>query len=142
MVYQLIYGSAATRPFTQPDLAELLRLARVNNARLGITGMLVYHDGSFLQVLEGPQAAVQTPVEKISRDDRHSKLTVFRKGVNQEREFGEWSMAFHALSSEESASLGGFKQITSLAPSDVESARFRALLKAFTKINRLDADAA
>ena len=124
IAYQLIYGSAAVRPLTQPDLAELLRLARANNARLGITGMLVYHDGSFLRVLEGPQAAVQVLVEKISRDDRHSTLIVFSKGLNEARESGEWSIAFHAPTAEQVAAIGGFRQLTSLAPEDIEGAEF------------------
>jgi len=51
---QLIYVSAATNRFNPAELRELLRLARLKNQQLDVTGMLLYHEGSFLQVLEGP----------------------------------------------------------------------------------------
>ncbi|HPB31711.1 MAG TPA: BLUF domain-containing protein, partial [Candidatus Sumerlaeota bacterium] len=49
----LIYCSAAARPFSHKALTDLLGIARIHNARYGLTGMLLYSDGSFFQVLEG-----------------------------------------------------------------------------------------
>ena len=51
---EYIYASAATQEFSGDDLIELLRLARTNNTQRDITGTLLHHDGSSLQVLEGP----------------------------------------------------------------------------------------
>ena len=56
----LIYGSAAVDPFTEPELIALLEKSRANNQSLGVTGMLVYRDGNFLQVLEGEAEQVDT----------------------------------------------------------------------------------
>ena len=50
---RLVYVSAATVPFTDAALAQLLNISRKNNVAAGITGMLVYRDGDFLQILEG-----------------------------------------------------------------------------------------
>ena len=55
-VFQLIYVSLATRPMTPGDLVELLTQSRDKNARLGITGLLVYHNREFMQLLEGERA--------------------------------------------------------------------------------------
>ena len=53
------------------ELAEILRIARENNAAHDISGMLVYHGGSFLQVLEGPEGAVNS----LYREDRERPET-------------------------------------------------------------------
>lgn len=55
---QLVYMSAALWRPTRSDLVTLLAKARQNNSQLGVTGMLLYHDGSFMQVLEGEEPAV------------------------------------------------------------------------------------
>ena len=52
-IYQLVYISAANHEFTEKELHELLSKARKNNESYGITGMLLYHQGSFIQALEG-----------------------------------------------------------------------------------------
>ena len=70
-VLQLGYASAATVEFSDDDLRELLAKSRSNNMAAGITGMLLYHEGSFLQVLEGPSEAVEHLYARIRRDKRH-----------------------------------------------------------------------
>jgi Sensors of blue-light using FAD len=56
-MYELIYTSAETQAFTPADLAAMLRVARENNAAAHVTGILLYHQGSFMQVLEGEQSS-------------------------------------------------------------------------------------
>jgi hypothetical protein len=58
-VLQLVYASAAAVPFTIAQLESLLTKARRKNSLCDVTGMLLYHEGSFFQVLEGPEAAVR-----------------------------------------------------------------------------------
>jgi hypothetical protein len=57
------------------ELDEILLKSRVNNASLGITGILLFNLGSFFQVLEGEKVTVETLYEKISKDKRHNKTT-------------------------------------------------------------------
>ena len=58
-MYQLVYTSLlATREFPAADLKKLLVRARLRNKEAGVTGMLVFHDGTFLQALEGEKRAV------------------------------------------------------------------------------------
>ncbi len=58
-MFFLVYVSSAVRPFSRVDLDDLLATSRANNARVGITGMLLYKDGNFMQVLEGDEEAVR-----------------------------------------------------------------------------------
>lgn len=93
-VHRLVYVSAATEPFSDTDLAELLAVARANNAARDVTGMLLYHDGSFMQVLEGEQAVVQAVFDKIEHDPRHTNAMILLREDVEERTFESWAMGF------------------------------------------------
>lgn len=100
LVFQLGYASAATKPFEGDELVELLTKARSNNAALGVTGMLLYHEGSFLQILEGRREAVESLYAKITEDPRHVDPLLLFRHEEHPRSFGDWTMGFHELRSE------------------------------------------
>lgn len=91
---QMIYASAATVPFNADQLETLLERARVNNASLGVTGVLLFKDETFFQVLEGEPDHVQAIYDKIELDARHGNVLLLAKNAITERNFGEWSMGF------------------------------------------------
>jgi Sensors of blue-light using FAD len=91
---QVMYASAALAAFTARDLAELLARARAHNEVCDVSGLLVYFEGSFLQVLEGPNDDVELLYQSITRDSRHTKCRLLLRTEIEEREFGEWSMGF------------------------------------------------
>ncbi|MCA9211437.1 MAG: BLUF domain-containing protein [Planctomycetales bacterium] len=93
-IYQLVYVSAATVPFSQADLEQLLSRARVNNASLDITGVLLFIDGTFFQVLEGSQENVNSLYEQIELDERHIEKLVLVRRIIPQRNFAEWRMGF------------------------------------------------
>lgn len=93
-IHQLVYVSAGTIPFGASDLTALLIKARANNQRLGVSGMLVHHSGSFMQSLEGPEGVVQSLFELIERDKRHHRLVILSRTDGPRRDFGDWSMGF------------------------------------------------
>jgi hypothetical protein len=93
-----VYVSSAHKPLEDVELLELLRVARINNARRNITGMLLYRDGNFLQVLEGPASEVDDLIEKIKRDTRHHGVILMSRRGIEERQFAEWQMAFRNMS--------------------------------------------
>ena len=70
-VLQLVYASAETTPFSDEDLMALLEQSRAANEARGVTGMLLYHEGSFIQALEGDPETVRALYEKITHDGRH-----------------------------------------------------------------------
>jgi hypothetical protein len=77
-----------------PILASILAAARRNNARIGVTGALLYTARRFAQVLEGPPDAVEAIFETIQCDLRHDHVTVLEVSSPAERAFADWSMAF------------------------------------------------
>ena len=96
-MHQLVYVSAASWAMSNDDLNGILDASRRNNGRDGVTGMLLYIDGGFLQVLEGPKAAVERIFAHIRRDSRHNALRVLIEQETDERQFGGWSMGFERL---------------------------------------------
>lgn len=94
----LIYTSVATRPMLEQDLIDILEVSRKNNANNHITGLLLYHHGSFMQVLEGPRACVDYTYYRIARDQRHHYVTMVIYEPITTRTFGAWKMSFVNLS--------------------------------------------
>ncbi len=78
-------------------LAKILASARRNNASRGVTGALLFSDGCFAQVLEGPREAVEEVFETIQCDPRHSDVTIMHLHEVEQRSFGGWSMAFAGI---------------------------------------------
>ena len=107
-IYHLVYVSTATQPFSRQQLVELLEKSRINNAKVGVTGLLLYKDGVFIQVLEGARDAVQQVWERISRDPRHSVGTTLQTGETNFRQFPDWSMGFRDLDDPAVQQLPGF----------------------------------
>ncbi len=105
---RIIYSSAATAPFSERELEELLQKSRLNNLAADITGMLLYKDGNFMQTLEGPAIAVQTLLGKIKSDSRHSDVTTLMEGPILERSFGNWSMGFKKITQDTPISIPGY----------------------------------
>ncbi len=114
MIY-LVYVSSATRLLSEAELIELLQTARTNNQRDGITGMLLYSDGNFMQVIEGDEALVLSLHQKILSDPRHSKTITLLRRQTTERMFPEWSMGFRNLDLEAHEFLPGFTDFLTAA---------------------------
>lgn len=88
---QLIYTSQPFG-FEQAMLSGILRQARRNNTRDGITGALICRDDLYLQLLEGDAALVDAAYERIVPDDRHLSPQLIWRGVAEARLFGAWAM--------------------------------------------------
>lgn len=93
---QLLYVSNTSRDFPEENLKDILEAARRNNAAKHVTGMLLYLDGAFLQVLEGPADAVEEIYQAIRADKRHwNPLILLDREAS--RAFADWSMGFERL---------------------------------------------
>lgn len=90
---RLVYISTAKNLLDPAELEKLLLNARHNNLRDDITGMLIYHDGCFFQVLEGPEEAVRACYGRICHDRRHGGSIVLMDDAASSRLFGSWRMA-------------------------------------------------
>jgi len=111
---QISYISKATKAMSQDDLEEILRTSRENNARLGITGMLLYGNKTFVQILEGEEKAVNELIEKIKRDSRHADFQVLKKKTIDRREYADWSMEFKQVSGEDFQSVKGLENLVEM----------------------------
>lgn len=139
---QLIYASSATSVFTESALEPLLKQSRDNNAAHGISGILLYYEGSFLQVIEGEALEVEHLINVIKSDVRHhSFLQLLRRSI-ETREFPEWSMAFRDVtkSRETLEGFSDFLQKGKPNPFHGDASRAKMLLLAFKKVCNLTAD--
>ena len=71
---RMVYISSAVRLMTDAELVSLLRQCRANNEKAGITGMLLYKGGNFMQALEGPEEDVDRLQRRIETDPRHTGI--------------------------------------------------------------------
>lgn len=137
-MYQLIYASSSSVPFSSDELLELLKVSRSNNQKLNVTGLLLYRAGQFLQVLEGNREDVVSLYQKILLDKRHKDSRLLTEGEQAHRDFPDWSMGFRSFElSEESPP--GFTNLLNSAPNQPMLAQHRAaarlLLGAFRTAN-------
>lgn len=133
MLIQLIYCSVARRDFSSRNLSTLLRVARQNNARDNITGMLLYAEHSFFQVLEGEEQQVAALFDTIRKDPRHHNLTVIIREPIPERSFGNWTMGYADVTPEEVSEILGANSfmVESQLSLNVNRSRATKLLTAF-----------
>jgi hypothetical protein len=96
-MYFLIYVSSAVNLFSDEELTKLLEVSRRNNHRRGISGLLLYQAGNFMQVLEGAEKDVLETHGRISFDPRHTGLITLMQGQREGRDFEDWSMGFKKL---------------------------------------------
>ncbi|KPG75648.1 BLUF domain-containing protein [Frigoribacterium sp. RIT-PI-h] len=106
-----VYVSRSSYPFTDDDLANLLMTSRSNNARLGITGMLLHREGRFIQVLEGPDEAVRERLAVIARDPRHTAVHTIVDERVEDRLFPAWTMGYQAVTDDLAAVIPGYADV-------------------------------
>lgn len=94
---ELIYYSTANEDTTEHDIFNILRTARVFNFKHQITGCLLFHNGDFIQILEGEKKCVCELFSKIEIDPRHSNVTLLVQESIEKRLFDHWSMAYHII---------------------------------------------
>jgi len=103
-----VYVSCASKELTDQQLADLLELSRENNRKRGITGMLLYRGGDFMQVIEGPAAHIEHLLKALAADKRHTGMIVLKKTFIPERQFSGWQMAFRDLNGADVKNLEGY----------------------------------
>jgi hypothetical protein len=94
----LTYVSSATELLAVPELLDLLAAVRPKNEALGLSGLLLYSGGNIIQVLEGPEDAVESTFRTILDDPRHKDVIVMLRDPIEQRAFPDWSMGFRDIS--------------------------------------------
>ena len=93
-IVRLTYASRLKKPLKHDVLEKIMAVSRRNNRKLGVTGALCHSPRGFLQILEGPAAAVNELYNRIVRDPRHTQVTLLEYTKVPFREFENWSMAY------------------------------------------------
>jgi hypothetical protein len=96
----IAYVSTASSNLERQDLEAIVAAARGRNALSGVTGVLLYCDGNFMQYVEGPDEIVLSTFDRIARDPRHYQINEIMNQPIPEREFGDWTMGFTRASPE------------------------------------------
>lgn len=108
---QLIYISTATNRPAESELLYLLGQARSQNLRHQITGMLLYSNSTYLQVLEGDAKNVHGLYDAIRKDPRNEGHVILRESEIVSRDFPDWSMGFENLERCSPDELPGFVEV-------------------------------
>jgi hypothetical protein len=87
-----MYASRAAEGVDQDSLIGILRQSKAHNPALGVTGVLCFSQGIFLQVLEGGRSAVNRLYNRIATDPRHTQVELLSYEEIGERHFAGWSM--------------------------------------------------
>lgn len=121
----LIYISSATRAMGEQDLLDLLAQSRSRNTRQHVTGMLLYRDGAFLQVLEGERVDVKEIYRSITMDDRNTGHYLIANEAITDRNFPTWSMGFKDLTTCPADELEGYSDIFGKGASPDKIAKYK-----------------
>lgn len=131
----LIYASAATYPCSSEALLNLLSQARLKNRELNITGILLYVESNFFQVLEGNQKAVDSLFATISADNRHHNVVKIIYETIHARSFKYWEMGFANVTLSQLQTIEGLNDFFHAGTllTELDAGRSKKLLEAFSK---------
>ena len=131
-LHRLIYSSHACIP--EPDLdhevGAVIRASIRNNRDAAITGLLLFHEGYFVQALEGPAEAVMSTYRRLLDDPRHQTSKVLSAGPATAREFGDWNMCARRMTPGDDAILDALQARQVFRPDAFSGRAALRLLKA------------
>ena len=127
MLVRLMYASRAADSVSQDELVAILRKSKANNPGIGVTGVLCFSSGIFLQVLEGGRNAVSKLYNHIAVDPRHHDVVLLSYEEIGERSFSGWSMGQVNLSRLNPGLLMKYSETAVLDPYAVSGAVSMAL---------------
>jgi len=137
-MYYILYLSAVSDYLDDDELQNILSLSRKNNQMKNITGVLLYGNGQFIQLLEGDRDLLDKTFQKIKLDPRHLDITVIASGNLEKRCFPEWYMGFKPIRTESKEVLDGFLDLSKTAIQNNDCDLPVKLLQSFVRKNRLD----
>jgi hypothetical protein len=112
-MYFLIYSSNAVPGLKEEELKSMLVQARERNKEHLVTGLLLYYNRKFLQLIEGEKPTIKQLYHNIKNDQRHSNIVLLKEGDIDIPFFADWSMGYRSVQSHELVNEEGFKDLNS-----------------------------
>ncbi len=99
-VYHLSYVSTGCDNLNYDHIKDILDYSIEYNKEHDITGILLYCNKHFFQIIEGPEHEVKALFENIMIDSRHDNIIKLQEGYFCHRQFEKWHMAFKSYNCE------------------------------------------
>ncbi|MFA6245766.1 MAG: BLUF domain-containing protein [Mucilaginibacter sp.] len=133
----IVYISTAVKLMHENQLLDILHNARQHNAALNISGVLLYSEGTFIQVLEGKDSVIDALYSRIQADQRHKNVIKLIDEPIAEKSFSQWLMGFAVTDSTKTEKLVGY--LKSISDLDLKSGKGSAIaaIKTFIESNQL-----
>ena len=134
----IVYISKSTQPMHENQLLDILHSSRIHNAALNISGVLLYSEDTFIQLLEGRDAIINALYSRILADERHTNIITLIDETTAEKSFGQWLMGFAVTDATKTEKLVGYlKSINELELGNKSNDAVLAI-KAFIQSSGLD----
>jgi len=104
-------GDAAT---IDHELRNIVSIAKEENPKHGITGVLFYHKGNFVQVIEGEEEALRSLMVNLENDSRHKNIEYLMDEPITARDFSSWNMDYFNLSDQEQLNVEELRKIAEI----------------------------
>lgn len=134
----IVYVSTAVKLMHENQLLDILHSSRLHNAALHISGVLLYSEGTFIQVLEGKDSVIDALYSRIKADQRHKNVVKLIDEPISEKSFSQWLMGFAVTDKAKTEKLLGY--LRSINELDLNSSNSGAIaaIKTFIDSNQLD----
>ena len=134
----IVYVSTAVKLMHENQLLDILHNSRQHNAALNISGVLLYSEGTFIQLLEGKDAVIDALYSRIQADQRHKSVVKLIDEPIAEKSFSQWLMGFAVTNNTKTEKLLGY--LRSINELDLNSDNSSAVtaIKTFIESNELD----
>lgn len=133
----IVYLSYSEKELSESELNGFLATIRRKNEIQNITGLLLYNDEAFIQVIEGKREIINNLFDIISKDSRHSNIVKLLEEPITKRAFPDWSMGFRKINKEQNMQLPGFSDFMQNKHSEIDyeecATAVRHLLYSFRK---------
>lgn len=90
----IVYISSAKLGLPYSEIINIVEDSRINNEKNGLTGLLLFNSGNFMQLLEGEESVVDALYRKIEKDRRHTEVKRLLTEPITHRNFSNWTMGF------------------------------------------------
>ncbi|MFD0792633.1 BLUF domain-containing protein [Mucilaginibacter litoreus] len=134
----IVYLSKSAYPMHENQLLDILHSSRIHNAALNISGVLLYAESIFIQLLEGRDTILDALYKRILADERHTDIITLVNETVTEKSFEEWLMGFAVTDVSKTEKLAGY--LKSIDQLDIDDKGNEAVLaiKAFIESSGLN----